>query len=253
MVKLASLGKVLAASAALTAPPLAGAVAQESPGQPGQPANDAGNPRLKGSGTEITLPSGAVVRWQETLHDNSGGIGLTYRFRFVMPDLAQRVPSTSGPASDFEDARGPIDIDTESGEVTGDIVTGDMTGGDTGEDMANTAEIAVTDPDSAGSATDATETETEGDEEAADALLEDPVLPAAPDVLAQDPVHHDVVWLCENWALPRVASPAPRPSQIIISLADKEIAFGAYDPDVVQLFEAFRLPPDRDTCEWEPW
>lgn len=239
MGKLASFGKVLAATATLTAlPPLAGVMAQEMSGQPGQRANETGDHRFKGSGAEITLPSGAVVRWHETLHDNSGGIGLTYRFRFVMPDLAQRVPSTSGPASDFEDERGPIDIDTESGEVTG-------------EGMADTSEIAVTDPDSAGFATDATETE--GDEEAADTLLEEPVLPAAPDVLAQDPVHHDVIWLCENWALPRVASPAPRPSQIIISLADKETAFGAYDPDVVQLFEAFRLPPDRDTCEWEPW
>jgi hypothetical protein len=49
-----------------------------------------------------------VVFWQETLHDNPAVIGLTYRFRFVMPDLAQRVPSTSGPASDFEEEpRGP--------------------------------------------------------------------------------------------------------------------------------------------------
>ena len=53
--------------------------------------------------------------------------------------------------------------------------------------------------------------------------------------------------------VPRVAGSGPRPSQIIISLSDKKTAFGAYDPEVVQLFEAFRLPPDRDSCEWEPW
>ena len=93
----------------------------------------------------------------------------------------------------------------------------------------------------------------ETEEEAADALVGTPVLPAAPDVLAQDPVHDDIVWLCENWALPRIAAPAPRPSQIIISLADREVPFGAFDPEAVQIFEAFRLPPDRDTCEWEPW
>ena len=70
-------------------------------------------------GVRIDLPSGAVVFWQETLHDTAGGLGLTARFRFVMPDLAQRVPSTSGSASDFveEEERGPIDIDTESGEI----------------------------------------------------------------------------------------------------------------------------------------
>lgn len=208
-------------------------------------------------GVRITLPSGSVVFWQETLHDNAGGQGLTARFRFVMPDLAQRVPATSGPASDFaeEEPRGPIDIDTESGEVIGDetgaespapdqdaAMGDDMTGDDLAGDM----------PDN--SVEDGGEDGIEdGVEEAADALIEEPVLPAAPDVLAQDPVHRDVVWLCENWALPRIASPAPRPTQIIISLSDKAIPFAAYDPDAVQLFEAFRLPPDRDACEWEPW
>lgn len=197
-------------------------------------------------GVRITLPSGAVAFWQETLHDTAGSEGLTARFRFVMPDLAERVPSTSGPASDFIDEaeRGPIDIDTEAGEVMGD------------EDEAFIPEAELPAPeteartDSGIAAADAGD---DGIEETADAMIEEPVLPAAPDVLAQDPVHQDVVWLCENWALPRIASPAPRPAQIIISLADKAIPFAAYDPDVVQLFEAFRLPPDRDACEWEPW
>lgn len=196
----------------------------------------------KPNGVKITLPSGAEVFWQETLHDTAGGQGLTSRFRFVMPDLAQRVPSTSGPASDFaeEEERGPIDIDTESGEVAGE-----ETGGETGAatEYADTAQ-----PDA-----EAGEMAEDGTEQAADTLIEAPALPAAPDVLAQDPVHQDVVWLCENWALPRIASPAPRPAQIVISLADKAIPFAAYDPDVVQLFEAFRLPPDRNACEWEPW
>lgn len=184
---------------------------------------------------QIVLPSGAKVTWQETRHDNSGGIGLTYRFRFVMPDLAQRVPATSGPASDFEDARGPIDIDTESGEVSGE----------------STAEPVPLAPEAEMTAEDGADAE-DGAEADADAMLEE-ALPAAPEVLAEDPIHLDIVWLCEHWALPRIASPAPRPEQIIISLASKETAFGAYDPEVVQLFEAFRLPRDRDACEWEPW
>lgn len=241
MGKLAFLGKVLAAGAIMGAPQsLATAMAQDM----SETRKTGGQPE---TGVAITLPSGAVVYWQETLHDTSGGFGLTYRFRFVMPDLAQRVPSTSGPASDFEDDRGPIDIDTETGDVTGDV-TGDMTG--EGAEDASMPDAAA-DPEYAAQAP---ETDTDaGDEESADEMLDAPVLPAAPDVLAQDPVHQDVVWLCENWALPRVAKPAPRPSQIIISLSDKKTAFGAYDPEVVQLFEAFRLPPDRDSCEWEPW
>ena len=197
---------------------------------------------VEGSGTRVTLPSGAVVYWQETRHDHSGGMGLTARFRFVMPDLAQRVPSTSGPASDFaeEEPRGPIDIDTESGEVTGD--------GTAGAAMDQPADQAADQPESK-----ASDMPDDGTEQAADAQIEDPALPAAPDVLAQDPIHDDVVWLCQNWILPRIAKPGPRPTQIVVSIADKATPFAAYDPDVLQLFEAFRLPADRDTCEWEPW
>lgn len=183
----------------------------------------------------ITLPSGAMVRWVETRQDNAGGFGLTYRFRFVMPDLAARVPATSGPASDFEEEpRGPIDIDTESGTVSENSSDDGLIDPATLEDMAEADA-----PDMA-------------EEQEADAMLDEPV-PAAPDVLAQDPVHDDIVWLCENWVLPRIASPAPRPGQIVISLADREIPFGTFDPEAVQIFEAFRLPPDQDTCEWEPW
>ena len=40
---------------------------------------------------------------------------------------------------------------------------------------------------------------------------------------------------------------------VAFRIADKATPFAAYDPDVLQLFEAFRLPADRDTCEWEPW
>lgn len=203
------------------------------------PALAAGGAAAGGKPVEVVLPSGARVLWQETRHDNSGGLGLTYRFRFVMPDLAQRVPATSGPASDFEDAegRGPIDIDTESGEVSGE-----------GADAGMIDEATMQAEAGQGAETGAED----GAEQDADALVEE-ALPTAPDVLAEDPVHQDIVWLCENWALPRIASPAPRPRQIVISLASKETAFGAYDPEVVQLFEAFRLPPDRDACEWEPW
>lgn len=193
----------------------------------------------------ISLPSGAELHWLETLHDNSGGGGLTYRFRFLMPDLAQRVPSTSGPASEpglepDMGARAPIEIDTESDEPIGITET----------DQGDYLDDGMIDPATLD------QSPVEGDEAAevaADALLGEPALPAAPDVLAQDPLHDDVLWLCQNWILPRIASTGPRPDAIMISIADKDIPFGSYDPGVLQLFEAFRLPPDRDTCEWEPW
>ncbi|MFH5773516.1 DUF6497 family protein [Paracoccus broussonetiae] len=204
---------------------------------------------IKGDANEaIRLPSGAVAYWQETLHDSAGGTGLTYRFRFVMPDLAARVPSTEGSATEPDDAdRAPIEIDTETAEVQGgDGSDADANGA--GEYLDDrSVEIGAATPDADPAAADVQA------EEDADAMVDEPALPAAPDALAQDPVHDDVVWLCENWVLPRIASPGPRPTQIIVSLADKKISFGTYDPDVLQLFEAFRLPADRNACEWEPW
>ncbi|SMO55525.1 DUF6497 family protein [Paracoccus laeviglucosivorans] len=191
-------------------------------------------------GMAIKLPSGAEAQWIETRQDDSGGNGLTYRFRFVMPDLAQRVPSTSGPASETDDVLeegGSVDIDTETGDVT----------------ISGAPAAVEPDADVTISTSDAGDAEADADEAEADAMLDDPALPAAPDVLAKDPVHEDVVWLCENWVLPRVVGGTPRPGQIVISISDKEVPFGAYDPDALQLFEAFRLPADRDSCQWEPW
>ncbi|MTH77456.1 DUF6497 family protein [Paracoccus aestuariivivens] len=190
----------------------------------------------------IKLPSGAEARWMETLHDDSGGSGLTYRFRFLMSDLADRVPSTTGPASepDVDAARAPVEIDTESEEVSGDGDSQDGQYIDDGMVDPLTLDLSPVEAD------DAAEVE-------ADNMLDEPALPAAPDVLAQDPLHDDVVWLCQNWVLPRLAGTGPRPRAIMISIADKDIPFGAYDPDVLQLFEAFRLPPDRDECQWEPF
>lgn len=194
------------------------------------------------SGTErpIRLPSGAEVQWLETLHDSSGGTGLTYRFRFLMKDLSARVPSTTGPASepDMDGGRAPIEIDTETAEVTG--ATDGEEYIDDGMIDPHTLDLSPVPAD------DATEA-------AADEMIDDPALPSAPDALMQDPLHDDVMWLCQNWILPRVAKSGPRPTEIMISIADKDIPFGSYDPEVLQLFDAFRLPPDRDECDWEPW
>jgi hypothetical protein len=277
-----AIGTVLAAAAL----PAAGGVAGTAAGGGTDPA-------------AIALPSGAAATWQETLHDNAGGEGLTYRFRFVIPDLAQRLPAGPSASPAAEEDRGPIDIDTETGEITGagaeaaqdEAMAGaaddgagigasgaaDATGTETAAETAAAPDLAA--PPAAadqlaegaegmgpedGSATAAeSEGEAAADEAAPPAdMASDGASDGgsaggsdgAPDSAANDdPVHRDVVWLCEHWALPRIPSPGPRPTRIIISLADRPIAFGSYDPEVTQIFESFRLPADRDACEWEPW
>lgn len=60
----------------------------------------------------------------------------------------------------------------------------------------------------------------------------------------------DLEHLCTNYALPRLAeNTGPQPNQLIISLADKPSEFGVYNPDVVQVFEAFSV--ENGACIWE--
>lgn len=59
----------------------------------------------------------------------------------------------------------------------------------------------------------------------------------------------DIAWLCQNYALARVAELGPTPSQIIVSLEDRAVPFGESDPEAVQFFEAFRV--ENGSCIWE--
>lgn len=102
---------------------------------------------------DITLPSGLGVTLVETIRDAAGPAGLTDRFRFLAPWLAE---------ADYED-----------------------------------------------------------------------VVP-------------DLVWLCESVALPRVVTSVPPPTQIVISLADRRVGFGASDPDALQFFESYSI--EDATC-----
>jgi hypothetical protein len=58
----------------------------------------------------------------------------------------------------------------------------------------------------------------------------------------------DMLWLCQTYALPRVPVTGPRPSQIIISLADRDLPFGQAAPDATQFFEAYGLEDGQ--CIW---
>ena len=79
----------------------------------------------------------------------------------------------------------------------------------------------------------------------------------APDIASQNGVvefalvQADMIWLCDNYALPRIASTGPQPSQIVISLSDSPTDFGAAAPNVTQFFEGYSI--DGGICVWEPF
>lgn len=59
----------------------------------------------------------------------------------------------------------------------------------------------------------------------------------------------DIAWLCQNFALDRVVQSGPLPSQVIVSLADRDLPFGEAAPEATQYFEAFRI--ENGSCIWE--
>ena len=192
----------------------------------------------------LPVPSGQPVYWQETIHGIPGTHGLTYRFRFVAPDLADLVPwADAAPMDELtdEDISALEDLADSEGDLAASILATAVDDGLISQHELNLAPAI--------SAQDA--------EEEADAVIASEIdgeaLPRAPDILAQDPMHDDIVWLCEHFVLPRIASPAPRPTEIVISLSDRPTAAGDLATGAVQLFEAFSLPPDRNECVWEPF
>jgi hypothetical protein len=62
-------------------------------------------------------------------------------------------------------------------------------------------------------------------------------------------VELDFQQLCEEYALHWLDEKALRPEQIVISLADRAVPFGAADASATQFFEAFSR--DGARCVWE--
>ena len=221
------------------------------------PAPPPAQPPLSPSASAtITLPSGAKVYLQEKLEDNFGDYGLTLRYRFVMPDLAERVPSSFGAGTDFIGDEGGFEPELPYGGAPQEIDTQSLEGGeDSAQDYIDDGMISAEEMDFQPVFS------IPGAEEAADRVIahslaeedDGTTLPAVPDVLLKDPVHDDIAWICDNIALPEALKSAKRPAQIVVSLADRESEFGSYDPDVLQIFESFSLPGERDICEWRPW
>lgn len=165
-------------------------------------------------GGALRTPSGLTLRWLDTVHTAPGPFGLTYRFRFVAPDLAAHLPGWDDIGTGT-DAEAPPEAGTS-------IATAEQTD----DSPAPHIQLRVM-----GRGHDA------GTQQ--------------PAPWQTDPITQDLHWLCRHYALPRIASPAPRPSQIVISITERPLPFGQFSSDTTQVFESFILPPDRADCLWE--
>jgi len=59
----------------------------------------------------------------------------------------------------------------------------------------------------------------------------------------------DMEYLCNTYAVPRLAETGPVPNQIVISLSSAPSEFGVADPDITMFFEAYTV--QDGTCIWE--
>jgi hypothetical protein len=59
----------------------------------------------------------------------------------------------------------------------------------------------------------------------------------------------DMEHLCKVFALPKIATMDPVPSQVVISFSATEVPFGEATPEVTQFFEAYRI--EGGICIWE--
>lgn len=69
------------------------------------------------------------------------------------------------------------------------------------------------------------------------------------ETIPYDEIEADMAFLCETYALDRIANTGPQPHTVMISISDRPVEFGEPAPDVTQIFEAYS--PDGDSCYWE--
>lgn len=62
-------------------------------------------------------------------------------------------------------------------------------------------------------------------------------------------VEGDFSHICQTLALPNVP-PERDGALIVVSLSERPVPFGTFDPEVTQFFEGFRA--ENGTCVWEP-
>jgi hypothetical protein len=59
----------------------------------------------------------------------------------------------------------------------------------------------------------------------------------------------DMDALCQDYALPRIASTGPQPAQIVISMSDRDVPFGESHPEATQLFNSYSIADGK--CVWD--
>jgi hypothetical protein len=64
-----------------------------------------------------------------------------------------------------------------------------------------------------------------------------------------DTASADMVYLCTHYALPKLAQYGPQPTQIVISLSDRDVPFGETTPEATQYFDAYSY--QDGACIWE--
>ena len=55
--------------------------------------------------------------------------------------------------------------------------------------------------------------------------------------------------LCNNYALNRISNTGPQPSQIIISMSDRDVPFGEDHPEATQFFNSYSI--EDGSCVWD--
>jgi hypothetical protein len=68
-----------------------------------------------------------------------------------------------------------------------------------------------------------------------------PAIARAGGTVTAEVAQADMQALCDGWALSRIAVTGPQPAQVVISLSDREVAFGEPDPEATQYFEAYSI------------
>lgn len=180
----------------------------------------------------VEVPSEQKIFWQNVTVEASGD-DLIYNFRFVAPALAYLVPGESSEAmAALIDQEGLIadnePIPATAGKQTTTISIQPATRSDIGSVPPGAPEDGSTIGNTA-------------------------ILQPLPDNLLRDPMHDDIVWLCEKFVLPRIAPPpAPRPTKIVIAMSDRPFQNNEPVLGAVQLFQFFSLPPNRNECVWNP-
>ena len=76
-----------------------------------------------------------------------------------------------------------------------------------------------------------------------------PQIAAGPTKIGFDVAGTDMMYLCNDLALPYMDEYALEGDRIVISFMDRITEFGVPDPDATQYFEQFR--PENGVCVWD--